>query len=315
MDINYLLWLQNFRESTHNMLTPFMQWLSGFSVSYLILLPAFLYWCRDKKGGVWTLASLYVSMALTTVIKLTACVSRPFVKDLRIDPAVKSLPKSYSFPSRHAAMATPMYLGPAVIFWHKHISRTLSVLCVLLAILAGFSRNYLGVHTFVDVLGGVVLSIVCMCLVKKAGNYFDKYPEKENQWLVLTALLCVLAFVYILYKPYPVEYINGKLAANPHKMFRDAFENIGALLAFCAARYIEKTWIRFEVPGFNAKGILYGIAGLIPLCLLIAFGEKALIHLLGPNWGRFTGIVCLVFYIIALYPFVLKCFCNKKETA
>ncbi len=313
MDISYLLWLQNFRESTHNVLTPFMQLLSHVSVSYLILLPAFLYWCRDKKGGVWTLASLYVSMAATAVIKLTACVYRPFVKDPRIVPAVKSLPGSYSFPSGHTTMGTPMYVGSAVIFWQKHISRCLSVLFVLLALLTGFSRNYLGVHTLQDVLVGFVLSIACMYLVKKAGNYFDKHPQEENRWLLITAVVCVLAFVYIIYKPYPMDYVDGKLLADPDKVTRSAFEDIGALLAFCGARYVEKTWVRFEATGFNLKGILYGIAGLIPLCLLISIVWKLWIDLLGALWGRLAGVTCLVFYIIALYPWVLKCFCNKKE--
>ena len=314
MDMSYLLWWQNFRESTNNVFTPFMQFLSNFSVTYLILLPAFIYWCKDKKGGVWTLASLYVSMALTTIIKLTACVYRPFVKDLRIIPVANHMPSSYSFPSGHTTMATPMYLGPAVIFWHKYITRFLSVIFVLLAILTGLSRNYLGVHTPQDVLVGFILSIGCMYLVKKAGNYFEKHPEKETRWLIITAILCILAFIYVLCKSYPMDYVNGKLLVNPHKMTRGAFENLGALLAFCGARYIEKTWIRFEATGLNLKGLLYGIAGLIPLYLMIAFAVKPIIHLLGSHWGRFASASFLVFYIIAFYPFIIKHFCNKKQS-
>ena len=38
-DIQYLLFLQNFRNSTNNLLTPFMEWISLFAVTHLILIP------------------------------------------------------------------------------------------------------------------------------------------------------------------------------------------------------------------------------------------------------------------------------------
>ncbi|MCR5504616.1 MAG: phosphatase PAP2 family protein [Elusimicrobiaceae bacterium] len=122
MDINYLLWLQEFRIETENVLTPFMKWLSSFSVSYLLLLPILIYWCWDKRRGLLTLFSLYLCAVLTAVIKLTACVYRPWVKDPRIIPAVKSLPTSYSFPSRHTIMGMSLYIGSATVFWQKKIN-------------------------------------------------------------------------------------------------------------------------------------------------------------------------------------------------
>ena len=51
MDIQYLLWLQNFRDSIADAWTPFMEWVSMFSTTYLILIPVFLYWFRSKRGG------------------------------------------------------------------------------------------------------------------------------------------------------------------------------------------------------------------------------------------------------------------------
>lgn len=314
MDILYLLWWQELRVTTHDAFTPFMQGISDFSVSYLLLLPAFLYWCWDKRRGLLTLCALYWCMALTAVIKLTACVYRPFIKDPRLIPAVKSMPRSYSFPSGHTAMAVPVYLGAALIFWQKKPVRFLALLCVILALLTGLSRNYLGVHTPQDVLVGFLLSIGCLCGVWQAGAYFEKHPEKENRWLLITALLCVAAFVYILCKSYPMDYVNGKLLVNPHKMMKNAFEDIGALLAFCGARYIEKTWIRFKATGLNIKGILYGVTGLVGLSLIMAFTGKPLKHLFGPQWGRLTWSACVVFYTVALYPLVLKWKCTSQNT-
>ena len=194
MDINYLLWLQDLRLATHDALTPFMQWVSSFSVSYLLLLPAFIYWCWDKRRGLLTIASIYLCVALAAFIKLTACVYRPWIRDPRIIPV--NFPSSYSFPSGHTAMGTPMYLGSAIAFWQKKQTKILAVLCVVFALLNGFSRNYLGVHTPQDVCVGFLLSIGCLWIVWRAGDYFQRHPEKENRCLVIVSLISILVFLY-----------------------------------------------------------------------------------------------------------------------
>jgi len=313
MDINYLLWWQDFRETTHGTLTPFMDGISEFSVSYLILLPAFLYWCWDKRRGLMTLASFCLCVAVTAVIKLTACVYRPWIRDPRIIPATKSLPTSYSFPSGHTAMGTPLYLGSALIFWQKNWTKILAVLCVVLAVLNPLSRNYLGVHTPQDVCMSFVLSIACLYVVWKVGTYFQKYPEKENVCLGIVFVVCMLTLIYLLYKPYPMDYVNGKLLVNPHKMLKSAFEGMGILMGFCVARYIEKTWIRFKETGLSIKGVIYSVAGLVLLYLFFTYAGKPFKHLLGSQWGRFAWAFTLVLYIVALYPLVLKYFFQNRH--
>ena len=59
-DIQYLLFLQNFRNSTNNLLTPFMEWISLFAVTHLILIPAFVYWVVLKESGLYTLTCYYL---------------------------------------------------------------------------------------------------------------------------------------------------------------------------------------------------------------------------------------------------------------
>ena len=259
------------------------------------------------------MAATCLSMAVTAIIKLTACVYRPFIKDPRIIPATKSLPSSYSFPSGHTTMGTPMYVGSALIFWQKKQTKILAFLCILVALLNGLSRNYLGVHTPQDVIIGFLLSLGCLFVVWKAGDYFQRHPEKENVALAITAGVCILALIYVIYKPYPLDYVDGKLIVNPKKMLKGAFEGSGALLAFCVARYIEKTWIRFRETGLNLKGITAGLMGLVPLYLLLAHTYKPLKHLLGTNWGKFTWSGLMILYIIAVYPLVLKWLFSRQS--
>ena len=68
MDIQYLLTLQDFRNSIQDGLTPFMEFVSKFATDYLILIPIFCYWFISKRNGLYTLVSYYISMVLTPVI-------------------------------------------------------------------------------------------------------------------------------------------------------------------------------------------------------------------------------------------------------
>ncbi|MBO5535524.1 MAG: phosphatase PAP2 family protein [Clostridia bacterium] len=59
----------------------------------------------------------------------------------------------YSYPSGHSVTAATLYGSMAVCA--RKMMRWISVLCVILILLTGFSRNYLGVHTPQDVLVGL----------------------------------------------------------------------------------------------------------------------------------------------------------------
>ena len=81
MDIDYLLFLQNFRNSIDNALTPFMEMISLFAVTYLVILPAFIYWCVNKRVGLYTLSSFAASLTVNAIIKLSCCIYRPWIRD------------------------------------------------------------------------------------------------------------------------------------------------------------------------------------------------------------------------------------------
>ena len=167
MDIEYLLLLQKFREATNGILTPFLENLSLFAVAWLFVIPTFIYWCTDKKAGLYTLFSYYAAIAANAAVKLTACVYRPWIRDARIVPAGDAIATAtgYSFPSGHTSTAVPIYGGLAVTFGKKH--REISAVCVILALLTMFSRNYLGVHTPQDVLVGCAIGCLSLFICAK----------------------------------------------------------------------------------------------------------------------------------------------------
>lgn len=308
MDISYLLFLQDFRNSIHDAWTPFMEWMSLFSITYLMLIPVFIYWCVSKRKGLYVLASFFTCVAINSVIKLTACVYRPWIRDSRIIPAGNAISTAggYSFPSGHTTTATPIYGGLAVNFWANKSTKWLSVLCVVALLITCFSRNYLGVHTPQDVIVGLGLGILTLWGMARLFNYLSLHPEKENNFLLGAFIAGALAIVYITCKPYPLDYIDGKLLVDPQRMMNDAYKDIGVLMAFCPARYIERRWIKFQETGLHLKGITWGLIGMIPAYLILKYVQAPLISWMGPHWGRFAFAVVLVFYVITLYPWVIS---------
>ena len=190
MDIQYLLLLQDYRNSIQDALTPLMEFITTFAVDYLILIPIFFYWFQDKRKGLYPLVSYYFCMFLTPVIKLSACIYRPWIRDARILPAGDSIRTAtgYSFPSGHTSTAVPLAGGMAVNLWDSRKTRWLSALFVLFFLLTGFSRNYLGVHTPQDVFVAIFLSVLSLICTAKLMAYLDRHPEREDWFLLGRAM-------------------------------------------------------------------------------------------------------------------------------
>ena len=171
--------------------------------------------------------------------------------------------------------------------------RWVSVLCILCAVLTGFSRNYLGVHTPQDVAVAMTIGVLALVGMRALFRYLDQKPEKEL-------------------KAYPEDYVDGKLLVDPQRMMKDGYGDIGMLIAFCIGRFIEKTWVRFE-PNGTAKNLTVGLVGALILFFLIQLLGAPMKSLFEAHWGCFAEHVIIVLYIVALWPAVMKA-CLKTKT-
>ena len=313
MDIEYLLFLQNFRNAIGDALTPLMTWVSHFAVRELFFIPVFIYWCVNKSVGLRVIFATRLSLGLNAFVKLSCCVYRPWIRDPRIVPANNAIQTAggYSFPSGHTMSATPMYGGLAAWQWDK--KRAVSWLCIVLLLLTGFSRNYLGVHTPQDVLVGLALGACCLWFVARISEYFEANPGKENIYLVYGIVIGILVLVYVNFKSYPLDYKDGRLLVDPQKMLNDAYGDIGGLIAFFAARLVEKNWIRFRAPGFNAKGAVVALLGLVPLFFIVNELKSPMVAQFGPHWGNLIAKSIRDFYVVAGFPLVLRVIFGKEE--
>jgi len=120
----------------------------GDELFYLLLFP-FLLWCVDFYLGIRVGIIFLLSVYFNNGIKEIFQQPRPF----EILPEIQKIYASgYGFPSGHAQSSLVVWGSIAIAYWKKQTwIRNLSVLLILLI---GFSRIYLGVHFPTDILGG-----------------------------------------------------------------------------------------------------------------------------------------------------------------
>ena len=314
MDIQYLLFLQEIREATGGIFDEFFNAISKFAVDILPFLPYIIFWCVDKKWGYRFITTTWLGEMLNGIIKLTVCAYRPWIRSAKIEPAgdSKTAATGYSFPSGHTLAATMQYGNTAVWQWNKR--RWLSIVCIVLIVLTGFSRNFLGVHTPQDVLVGWTEGILLIFVVGFVQNKLEG-KEKVKDVLTLVGVIAVIGtIIYITFKPYPMDYVDGKLLVDPQKMMNDCFKACGAFLGFLIGSYLERHYIHFEIPELSSKLPILACVG---FALMFAwkelFAPATIVPLLGGHWGNFVARCIMVFFAVTVWPLVIKKSCAGKE--
>lgn len=150
-----------------NFLTNFGDWY----IPTLIIVCIFLF-VKNKWYFKLIAGSYLFSGLIVLITKLLIRRPRPLV-------ALITIPNSYSFPSGHTLTSIVFY----ILLWYivtKNTNNFIKIVYfssfVILAILIGFSRIYLGVHFFSDVIGGLLFAIPCtlMCINIINKNFINK---------------------------------------------------------------------------------------------------------------------------------------------
>ena len=128
-------------------------------VGFLLLVLLFLH--RD---GLFLLGSVSVNQIVNEILKAVIQRNRP-------DVLAYIYEKGYSCPSGHA-MGAVIFYGTLLIFlWNTKLSKkikwVLTILGSILILAIGFSRMYLGVHYFSDILAGFLLALFLLVIIGK----------------------------------------------------------------------------------------------------------------------------------------------------
>ena len=233
MDIDILLALQYFRNNTGAPLAAFFSKMTFLGeLNSAIVIMAVVYWCCSKSFGSYLLMGWSGNRLANGVLKITACVYRPWIRDSRVDPYGKSTETAtgYSFPSGHTMNAATVFGGVTV---RKDVPRIIRAVLFVFVILVGFSRNYLGVHTPQDVLTGIAVGMLVMWLVAKMMAWIDAHPDKDILVFCIGIVLAAAVAVYAALKSYPVDYNeNGEIVVKGAEMANDTFKGVGYCTGF-----------------------------------------------------------------------------------
>lgn len=118
----------------------------------LLCLALFLIPDAHRNIALYTTAGVIIITLLANSIKLAVRRERPINNRLVEE-------KDHSFPSAHAATAAVLYGTIAMNIHHilPEAVLPMALAAILLSFLIGFSRVYLGIHFFTDIVGGWLL--------------------------------------------------------------------------------------------------------------------------------------------------------------
>ena len=273
MGIQYLLWLQEIAEGLSSSIENFFIFICGkHMIAPMFLIPAVIYWIFDKKTGERILMAVCLGNFLNGFLKIMICCDRPWIRDSRIHPSEKAMADAtgYSFPSGHSTLVVSSagyggWLARKKYWW-------LTALCWFYCFLILFSRNYLRVHTPQDVLGGLLVGIFSAWLAEKLIRLADDYEHGKTICLIAALLLTVVSVMIIQWKPYPMNYMDGKLLVDPAIMRKDSFLAAGVMGGMFLGWYLERKYVNFAPPRSKKEGVMRLLIGFMVLLLALALG-------------------------------------------
>ena len=279
-------------------------------------LPFVVFWCVDKKWGYRFITTWGVGEVVNGLIKLTVCAYRPWIRSDLIEPAgdSKVAATGYSFPSGHTMAATVTY-GTAFV-WQKGKRRWLAVLCGILILLTGFSRNFLGVHTPQDVLVGFCESAIIIYIVGAVQKKLDG-NEKLADCLTLAGVLAVIvSLAYIMLKRYPMDYVDGQLLVDPQRMMNDTFKACGAFLGLLCGSCIDRHYLHYEIPaGSKNLPVLTCTGAAVLFAWKEWFGPATVVAAFGGHWGNLISYMMMVLFAMCVWPIVIRRNADVKTPA
>ena len=326
---------------------PFLDTLAGMRVDFLtkifnlvtylgdeklfVVIALIVLWCFSKRGGLYMLTVGFAASSIGQTLKALLRIARPWnLGDepfTQADPIAKSgYPKEggliskvmnklgdaadgWSFPSGHTLISVGTYGSMAA--WFRN--RWVRLAGILLALLIPFTRLYLGVHTPIDIIGGMLLALALVFILKPVfasdGNRKIRTVLIGN--VVLTVLLLILAYL-----ARPAE-LAGEDVGNYASGIKNLWQLIGATLAVWLAFEADEGWLHYDTRALWWAQLLKIAGG----CILVLGLQLGIQKVLGysskdltlDNMTKMGFIACFANFIAMgagtiLWPITFKWF-------
>ena len=157
---------------------------------YMLIMPA-LYWCVDPILGVRIGVMLVTSGTLNSTAKLLFKSPRPYWVDTQVQAFITE--SSFGLPSGHAMNSMSVW-GLLAASLRKKAKRVIPVLVILLV---GISRIYLGVHFTSDVLVGWLMGFLLLLVYLRSEKQITRWVKNISfsrfvVFMFLVALTAIL---------------------------------------------------------------------------------------------------------------------------
>ena len=273
MDIEYLLWLQSIREAAGPAIEMIMNVITFLgSSATLAVVPCILYWIVDKELGLFILTNIGIGNNINQLVKDTACVYRPWIRDTRIAPSRMAMGHAtgYSFPSGHTQGSASVYGSLA---WRIRERHPQAILLAILVLLIAFSRNFLGVHTPQDVLVALCISALAIWLSGLFISWVKRDTTKDTTVLAVGLAAIAAIVVYTTVKPYPMDYVGGVLLVDPAEMRLDAYSTAGVAAGTLVGWFLEHRYVRFSTDCSAKRKAIRLVVGLLTVALFLGLAQ------------------------------------------
>ena len=266
------------------------------------------FWCVNKRQGYFVLLTGLFGTVLNQGAKLIFRIPRPWVIDPTFEVVgdAKVAATGYSFPSGHTQNAAGT-LGSIAAYkanWKK------VVICIVVILLVGFSRMYLGVHTLLDVVVSLAFAAGLVLLLRPVFED-DKKFEKFMPWIVAAGVaLSVVLLVFVLA-------ISGDKTLDPHNFesgLKNACTLLGCTLGLIPTYIVDRKYTKFETSARWYAQLIKVAIGL-GVVLAIKSGLSApLTALCAGNAyaARIIRYFLIVIFAGVLWPMTFKWFGNLR---
>ena len=269
----------------------------GEETAFLVL-ALIIFWCVDKRRGYFVMAVGFMGTMVNQILKLACAVPRPWVLDpeFTILEQAREAASGYSFPSGHTSTAVGTF--GAIAATEKR--RWVAIICIVLAVLVGFSRMYVGVHTPYDVLAGAACALLLVICFKPI-----VMGSGEKALYILLGVLMATGIGYLLYVelfPFPADFDADNLSSATN----NAYTMLGCLVGMFMVYFGEKKWVNFTTEAVWWAQILKTVLGL-GLVLAVKAGLKTPLNMLfGELPGRAVRYFLIVVVAGLLWPMTFR---------
>ena len=187
---------------------------------------------------------------------------------------------------------------------------------IVIALLIGFSRNYIGVHTPQDIIVSIVVGCLLLFFMHKLLKWVDGGKNRDVIILASVYLLCIALMLYGYFKSYPIDYFNGKILVDPIKMKMYSLPKVGMVTGIFTGWFLERRFVDFvpEIGSINEKFARFIIGA------LILVGITSALDFILPNFVDKKSTMAISAFVSAIfvtvvYPFMIKMFAKRKQKA